>query len=255
MTEPVPDIAPQLVPGADYLAVNRAYWNDRAPAHAVSPGYDVQRFVDDATFLSGVVQFDLPRLGDIAGLTGIHLQCHIGTDTISLARLGARMTGLDLSDSSISQARDIAVRSQAEVSFIEGEVYAAPELVGESTFDLVYTGVGALCWLPDIRRWAEVVATLLKPGGRLFLREGHPVLWALDETRTDDLLVLGFPYFETTNALAWEQDNTYVEVDRTFQATRNLSWNHGMGEIVSALLAAGLRLTMLVEHQTVPWTA
>jgi len=248
-------VAERLVPADDYREVNRAYWNDRAPAHAASPGYDVQRFVDDPAFLSDVVRFDVPRLGDIAGLTGIHLQCHIGTDTISLARLGARMTGLDLSDASIGQARTIAGLAKADVTFVEGEVYSAPELLDAASFDLVYTGIGALCWLPDIRRWAGVVRALLKPGGRLFIREGHPVLWALDETRTDDLLVMQFPYFETAEALASDDDNTYVEVDRPFHATRSLSWNHGIGEIVTALLDAGLRLTMLVEHDTVPWTA
>ncbi|MET0965467.1 MAG: class I SAM-dependent methyltransferase [Nakamurella sp.] len=249
------DGGPRLVPPGDYRVINRAYWNDRAPAHAASPGYGVQRFVDDATFLSDVVRFDVPRLGDISGLTGIHLQCHIGTDTISLARLGARMTGLDLSGVSIGQARSIAARVQPEVMFVEGEVYSAPQLLDNETFDLVYTGIGALCWLPDIRRWAGVVQALLKPGGRLFIREGHPVLWALDDTRTDDLLVMGFPYFETAEALASDEDSTYVQVDRPFEATRNLSWNHGIGEIVTALLDAGLRLTMLVEHETVPWTA
>jgi SAM-dependent methyltransferase len=255
MTEVEPNSQPRLVPADDYREVNRAYWNDRAPAHAASPGYSVQRFADDAAFLSDVVRFDRPRLGDIAGLTGVHLQCHIGTDTISLARLGARMTGLDLSDDSIAQARNIAALARSDVRFIAGELYSAPELLDNETFDLVYTGVGALCWLPDIRRWADVVQALLKPGGRLFIREGHPVLWALDDTRTDDLLVMGFPYFETVEALAWDQDDTYVEVERPFQVTRSLSWNHGIGEIVTALLDAGLRLTMLVEHETVPWTA
>ena len=204
-SRPPSDSGPRLVPPGDYRAINRAYWNDRAPAHAASPGYGVQRFVDDATFLSDVVRFDVPRLGDIAGLTGIHLQCHIGTDTISLARLGARMTGLDLSGASIGQARSIAARVQPEVIFVEGEVYSAPQLLDNESFDLVYTGIGALCWLPDIRRWAGVVRALLKPGGRLFIREGHPVLWALDDTRTDDLLVMGFPYFETAEALASDE--------------------------------------------------
>jgi hypothetical protein len=105
--------------------------------------------------------------------------------------------------------------------------------------------------LPDIRRWAAVVAALLKPGGRLFIRESHPVLWALDDTRTDDLLVMGYPYFETAQGLVSDEEDAYVEVDRPFQANRSQSWNHGIGEIVTALLDAGLRLTMLIEHETV----
>ena len=159
---------------ADYRDVNRASWDERVPAHAASPDYAVARFTDDPAFLSGVVTFDLPRLGDIAGLDGVHLQCHIGTDTVSLARLGARMTGLDFSPAALEQGRRLAAATGLEVDFVESDLYGAPEALGTERFDLVYTGIGAICWLPDIRRWAGVVATLLRPGGRLFMREGHP---------------------------------------------------------------------------------
>ena len=163
----------------DYQALNKANWDERAPAHAASPGYAIDRFVEDPTFLSHVVQFDLPRLGDVRGLRGIHLQCHIGTDTVSLARLGAQMTGLDFSPASVAEARRLASLTGVDVDFVEADVYDAVEALGAGSFDLVFTGIGALCWLPSVRRWAEVVADLLKPGGRLFLREGHPLLWAL----------------------------------------------------------------------------
>lgn len=239
----------------DYRTVNRAYWDDRAPAHAASPGYNVQDFADDPEFLSHVVRFDLPRIGDLTGLTGVHLQCHIGTDTVSLSRLGAHMTGLDLSGASIAEARRLAALAGADVTYVQGEVYDAAELLQPASFDLVFTGIGALCWLPDIVRWAQTVAALLKPGGRLFLREGHPVLWALEDGRDDDLLVMGFPYHRQTEGLLWDEDATYVEVDRSFTATRSLSWNHGMGEIFTALLHAGMRITAFVEHDSVPWEA
>src|SRR5262249_51198703 len=120
--------------------------------------------------------------------------------------------------------------------------------------DLVFTGIGALCWLPDIRRWAGVVARLLKPGGRLFLREGHPMLWALDEKAGDGLKV-AYPYFETGEPMVFDEPETYVETETSFAHTVSHSWNHGLGEIVSALLAEGLRLTMLEEHDSVPWKA
>src|SRR6185437_7375220 len=107
----------------DSFAINRANWDERAPAHAASPGYDLQRFADDPRFLSHVVRFDLPRLGDITGLRGVHLQCHIGTDTISLARLGARMTGLDFSPASIAEARALAEQTGSDVDFVESNVY------------------------------------------------------------------------------------------------------------------------------------
>jgi SAM-dependent methyltransferase len=236
----------------EYQLVNRANWDDRAPAHAASPDYRVDRFVADPGFLSEVVRFDLPRLGDVRGLTGVHLQCHIGTDTISLARLGARMTGLDFSGVSLDHARRIAAEAGAEVDFVEADVYDAPTVLAPGTFDLVFTGIGSLGWLPDIHRWAQVVATLLKPGGRLFLREGHPVLWALAGARPDHLLVLRDPYFEMPEARASESVGTYVQTDATFTHTQTRVWNHGLGEIVTALLDSGLRLTELTEHDSVP---
>jgi SAM-dependent methyltransferase len=237
----------------DYLTVNRANWDERAPAHAASPDYGFDRFVADPAHLSHVVRFDQPRLGDVAGLRAVHLQCHIGTDTISLHRLGARITGLDFSSASLAQARDLATRTGAAVDFVESDVYGATSVLEPGAFDLVYTGIGALCWLPDIRRWAQVVSTLLRPGGRLFLREGHPMLWALDE-RTDKLVV-EFPYFETAEPLVWEESGTYVATETAFQHTTTHSWNHGIGEVVTALMDAGLDLTMLQEHDSVPWEA
>jgi SAM-dependent methyltransferase len=238
----------------DYRIVNRANWNDRVPVHVGSQFYAVDRLAADPTALTSVVRFDVPRLGDITGQRGVHLQCHIGTDTISLARLGAHMTGLDFSGAAITEARRLASRAGVDSDFVEADVYAAVEVLGAARFDLVYTGIGALCWMPDIRRWAAVVAALLAPGGRLFIREGHPVLWAIDERRTDRL-VIDYPYFETSEPIMFEDPTTYVEGDARLEHAVTLSWNHGLGEIVSALLDEGLVLTQLVEHDTVPWEA
>jgi SAM-dependent methyltransferase len=240
---------------SDYRGVNRQMWDERAPAHASSPGYSVERFAADPSFLSQVVQFDRPRLGDLTGLRGVHLQCHIGTDTVSLARLGAQMTGLDFSPVALTEARRIVGLAGVDVDFVEADTYDAPAVLGEREFDLVFTGIGALCWLPDIRRWAEVVDRLLRPGGRLFLREGHPMLWAIDDTRTDGSLTLGFPYFEVAEPIAFTEPGTYVETDVEFVHNTSYSWNHGLGEIVTALLDRGLILTELVEHDSVPWEA
>jgi len=238
-----------------YLEVNRASWDERAPAHAASPGYSLASFVEDPEFVSHVVRFDLPRLGDIGGRRGVHLQCHIGTDTISLARLGARMTGLDLSPASLAQARRLADLVGADVEFVEAAVYDAPEALGRGRFDLVFTGIGALCWLPSIRRWAEVVAELLVPGGRLFIREGHPMLWGLEDGRADGLLVAHYPYFERDEPIVEEVDGTYVATDASFEHNLTHTWNHGLGELVTALLDAGMEITSLVEHDSVPWEA
>ena len=240
---------------ADYQALNRANWDDRAQAHAASADYNVADFVTDPGYLSDVVRFDRPLLGDISGLRGVHLQCHIGTDTVSLARLGATMTGVDFSPKSLEQAQALAERAGASVDFVESDVYAAADLLGSGGFDLVYTGVGALCWLPDVKRWARTVAALLKPGGRLFIREGHPVLWSLDYERPDSLLVLAEPYFEQAAPQVYEEGGTYVSTDAEFTHNTTHEWNHGIGEIITAVLEAGMTVTGFVEHQTVPWPA
>ena len=234
--------------------INRALWDERAPAHAASPDYHVVRFVEDPHWISEVVRFDLPLLGSVDGLRGVHLQCHIGTDTVSLARLGARMTGLDFSPASLAEARRLAESAGAEIEFVQARVYDAPDVLDRGAFDLVYTGIGALNWLPDIERWAGVVADLLRPGGRLFMREGHPVLWALDENR-HDTLAIEFPYFEQPDPMVWDEPGTYVTTDVELANSLSHEWNHGLGEIVTALLDRGLQLTTFVEHTSVPWPA
>jgi SAM-dependent methyltransferase len=241
--------------GVDYRTLNRASWDERAPAHARSPDYAVASFIEDPDFLSGVVRFDLPLLGDIGGLRGVHLQCHIGTDTVSLSRLGARMSGLDFSPPALEEARRLAAACGAEVEFVEADLYDAVDALGAGSFDLVYTGVGAICWLPDIDRWAAVVAELLAPGGRLFLREGHPMLWTLDELCPEGKLIVEHPYFERAEPYVDVSTDTYVETDTPFQHDTTHSWNHGLGETVTALVAHGLAITALAEHDTVPWDA
>lgn len=238
-----------------YVELNQASWDERAPAHAASSDYAVQRFIEDPAFLSEVVRFDLPRLGDVRGRRGIHLQCHIGTDTISLARLGASMTGLDLSPASLEQARILSAKAGPHVEFVEAEVYQAASALGEESFDFVFTGIGALCWLPSVARWANVVSELLVPGGRLFMREGHPMLWTLDDRRTDGLLVADYPYFERAEPMVFDDPGTYVATQATFTHNVTHEWNHGLAEIVTALLDSGMELTALVEHDSVPWEA
>jgi SAM-dependent methyltransferase len=239
---------------ADYRELNRASWDERAAAHAASPDYAVVQFVEDPSFLSEVVRFDLPLLGDISGQRGVHLQCHIATDTISLARLGASMVGVDFSPASLAEGRRLVEATGADVTLVQSDVYEAVEALGGERFELLYTGIGALCWLPEIERWADVVARLLAPGGRFFMREGHPMLWALDE-RIADRLAIELPYFERPEPVVWNEGGTYVATDVDFQHNLTHNWNHGLGEVVSALLSRGMRITGFVEHQSVPWDA
>ena len=205
----------------DYRTLNKANWDERAPAHAASPGYHLEEFRNDPAYLSDVVRFDLPLLGDVAGLRGVHLQCHIGTDTISLARLGARMTGLDFSPAAVAQAQALSDELGAGVDFVEADVYDAAEVLPNGEFDLVFTGIGALCWLPTSAAGPRSSQTLLKPGGRLFIREGHPVLWALADPLPEGRLELAYPYVEREEPLVWDEGGTYVETDVEFQHNRH----------------------------------
>jgi len=239
----------------DSRNLNRASWDERAAAHAASEDYAVARFGADPGYLSDVVTFDLPRLGGVEGLRGVHLQCHIGTDTVSLARLGARMSGLDFSPASVAEARRLADAAGVRVDFYEADVYLATDVLGRGAFDLVYTGIGALCWLPDIRRWAEQVAGLLRPGGRLFLREAHPILWSLAPPGADGRLIVEDPYFERAEPLVVVDARTYVRTDASFRHEVTHQWNHGLGEVVTALLERDMEIFALVEHDSVPWEA
>lgn len=255
---------------SDYRDVNRANWDARADVHVGPGGYELDR-ISEPDWISGVVRFDRPRLGDLSGLDGVHLQCHLGTDTLSLARLGARMTGLDLSPRSIEVARGLAQRAGIDVDYVVSDVYGAVDALGGERFDLVYTGIGALCWLPDIRAWARTVVALLRPGGRLFVRDGHPVLNCLlpvrvgeiqpDSDQQDWLTGVGgltpaleMPYWERDEPVVWRDEVSYAG-EATLASPESHEWNHGLSEIVMAVLDAGLTLELLTEHDSVPWDA
>jgi len=238
---------------SDYATVNLAHWNSRVPHHV--QGYGLDRFRSDPDHLSDVVRFDRPRLGDLEGLDVVHLQCHIGTDTLSLSRLGAHsVAGLDFSGPALEAAALLARQCGASIDYVESDLYGAVEALGAGRFDLVYTGIGALCWLPDIRRWARTVATLLRPGGRLFMREGHPMLWALSDPRPDGLLVVEYPYFET-DGVHLSELYSYVEHDEPLASPDFVHFNHGLGQVITALMDAGMALTAIEEHDSAPWNA
>jgi SAM-dependent methyltransferase len=237
----------------DYLELNQANWDSRVEHHLT--GYDLDRFRSDPSFQSFVVQFDEPRLGDVTGLDIVHLQCHIGTDTMSLERLGAgSVTGVDFSPKAIAAARSLAAEWGHRTTFVESTVDDAAVSLNGTTYDMVYTGIGALCWLPSVADWARTVSALLRPGGRLFLREGHPMLWALDEPRPDGLIALAYPYFEGSGLL-FEETKTYIDHEGELSAPASISFNHGLGEIFTALMANGLDIVAFEEHDSVPWCA
>jgi SAM-dependent methyltransferase len=236
----------------EYLQTNLENWESRVPVHTGPQGYDLERYLADPAALSSVVALDAPNLGDLTGQRAVHLQCHIGTDTLSLARLGAEVTGVDFSPSALAAARQLAERAGPPVRFVQATVDEVPERL-PGTFDLVYTGVGALNWLPSAQRWARIVSGLLRPGGRLYLREGHPMLYTLDDERDDRELVVRDPYFETPEPQRWESAVSYTGSPQRLAQPVTYEWNHGLGEVVQAVLDAGLRLTRLEELRELEW--
>lgn len=240
-----------------FMAQNKRNWDDRASLHAQpTTGYRLDRYRDDRTLLSDVVDFDRSYFGDLDGLRVLHLQCHIGTDTLSLARLGAKVTGVDQSGASLEAARELFESVDTPGRFVESNVYDAVDALDGEQFDLVYTGVGSLNWLPDIARWGAVVGALVRPGGSFYIREGHPVGYAIDDG--DDVppgeLRLKYPYFETEAPLTFDEADTYVDTDGAkITETRSHEWNHGLGEVFMALTSAGLQVHTLDEHRFLDW--
>lgn len=243
----------------EQLEANHRNWDERTPVHLASRMYDVEGFIADSQRITSVVGLDLPEVaphlpgGSVTGLRLVHLQCHLGLDTLSWARLGAQVTGLDVSGASVAAAGEIAQRAGLPARFVRSDVHDAAAALGER-YDVVYTGVGALVWLPDLPRWARVVADLLVPGGVLHLREDHPVLYALDAERTDGRLVLTRSYFDT-GAHRHDESATYTDGVAEFTHPTTYEWAHTISDVVQALIDTGLRLTALREHRTVPWPA
>ncbi|MGW2660419.1 class I SAM-dependent methyltransferase [Nocardia tengchongensis] len=232
----------------DPLSANRRNWDARAGIHAAS------RFYRDHDASYWFAPFEWEALGDVRGLDVAHLQCHLGTETIEFARRGARAVGLDFSAESVRHARALAGDT---VEYVCADVYDAREALGEKRFDLVYTGKGALCYLPDLTRWAEVISDLLRPGGLFYLVEFHPLLHALGPTPPPGIdpnqLVLHDDYLAGRGAQRRDSVHTYTDGPDLTGDTTAYEWRHGLGEVVTALLDAGLRITGLTETDTLPW--
>ena len=230
---------------------NLASWDERVPLHVASKFYDVAGFKEGRCTLDAI---DVEALGDVRGRTLLHLQCHFGLDTLSWARLGAIVTGVDFSPAAIAAANRLSKETGVPGRFVEAELYDVPAVLNDR-FDIVFTGCGALCWLPDIRRWADVVARCLRPGGTFYIREGHPVLWSLDDTPTDGALRIISPYFERAKPSRWVDPRDYADPEGRLTHNTTYEWNHGLGEIITGLIEAGLRIAELREHRFCDWQA
>lgn len=221
-----------------YLQANKSLWNKRTPVHAKSDFYDLASFRQGNTSLNAI---ELQELGNVEGKTLLHLQCHFGQDTLSWAREGAIVTGVDFSEESIMLAQSLATDLKLEARFICCNVYDTRQYVQEQ-FDVVFTSYGVLGWLPDLDKWAEVVAQSLKPGGTFYMIEFHPVIWMFDP----DFIKVAYSYFYRPEPISDETEGTYA--DHLAEITNEeYSWNHGQAEVISALLNQGLQLEQFHE--------
>lgn len=238
----------------DRIADNRENWDQRADIHADSRVYDVEAFVSDPTRISTVVRRDLavlePHLdGGIRGKSLLHLQCHIGTDTLSWVRLGAvEVHGVDFSLNSLAHARRIAKRAGLEATFVESDARTASSVV-ERAFDVVVTSTGTIVWLPDLDSWAHSIFELLRPGGTFVIRDDHPLMGAMQFAPW----TVSRDYLSGGGGSMYEADHTYTDGPRTITQTRNHEWQHDLSEITGALLSAGLEIRALGEHPHMDW--
>ena len=221
--------------------LNRAMWDAKAPLHVASALYDVAGFKAGR---SKLMAHEIADLGDVSGKQLIHLQCHFGMDTLSWARLGARVTGVDFSEPAVRAARELARDIGIEARFVAADVYDAVRAVEHRRFDIVYTGVGALCWLPDMDRWAGVVRNLLRPGGELYLFEFHPVKFMILGAAPSAVEIRD-GYFTPPEGYREMGGVTYADASPT--SGGSVEWNHPLGEVVTALVRAGLRIESLRE--------
>lgn len=239
---------------AVYDAANRARWDELVAVHRAGPeGYRVAEFLAGESILDPLVAGEI---GEVTGKRVLHLQCHFGLDTLSLARLGAEVTGVDFSAKAIAAARALSAESGVPGRFVACKVEDAPAHI-DGPFDLVFASWGTINWLPDLTRWAQVIAQVLAPGGGFYMAEGHPFLFTLDEVPADapEPLVVRYPCLARPRPLRFDEPNDYADQDAELANRTAYEWPHGLGEVVTALSRAGLAIDYLREHEVVPWKA
>ena len=239
-----------------YFEANKHLWNQRTAVHKDSAFYDLKGFKAGANVLT---QIELNEIGDVNGKSLLHLQCHFGMDTLSFSRMGAKCTGIDLSDEAIKLAREINDELKLDAKFIccnvcdlltENQKLAkAPPLegFGEAAFDIVFTSYGTIGWLPDLDPWAKVIVERLKPGGFFYMAEFHPVVWMFDEEFTHIKY-----YYDNRELIITENEGTYTDRNADIKG-KEYSWNHSISEVLNALINAGLKIEFFNEHMYSPY--
>lgn len=227
----------------DYIEINRKSWNIKTDIHIESEFYNQKAFLNGENSLNSI---ELDLLGDLKGKSILHLQCHFGQDTISFSRLGAKATGVDLSDNAIDKAREIAKKLNTDTEFICCDVYDLPNHL-DRQFDYVFTSYGTIGWLPDLDKWAKVVSRFLKPNGKFVFVDFHPVVWMFD----DNFEKIGYNYFKD-NAIIETVDGTYAEKNASI-SLKTVNWNHAISEILNSLIQNNLEINSFNEYDYSPY--
>jgi SAM-dependent methyltransferase len=226
----------------EFKQANRELWNARTGVNARSETYDLAGFKAGHSSLHPI---ETAEVGDVAGKRLLHLQCHFGLDTLSWARLGAQVTGVDFSEQAIALAQSLAAELALPARFLCSDVYELPHLLDEQ-FDVLFTSAGVLCWLNDLPRWAQIVAHLLKPGGTFYIREFHPLAMVFENEGDITDLQVKYPYFHSPEPLRWEANGSYADPTADVHGV-SYEWQHSLADVLNALLGAGLRLEFLHE--------
>jgi len=228
-----------------YFVVNKETWNKKVAVHAKSDMYNLKAFKKGKNSL---MKYELDALGDVSGKSLLHLQCHFGQDTLSLARMGAKCTGIDLSDEGVKLAEELNSELNLDANFVCCNVYDTNKYVLE-TFDIVYTSYGVIGWLPDLKPWAKVISTRLKRGGTFFMAEFHPIVWMFDYQ--DNKTVMRYKYNQK-EVIFEEYSGTYADT-KDEMITKEYGWNHGLGDVITALTSEGLKVDFLNEYGESPY--
>lgn len=227
----------------DYLRINKALWDARLPSHLQSDFYQLAAWEKGK---SSLTEIELPLLGDLREKRLLHLQCHFGQDTLSLARMGALATGLDFSEAAINQAKLLAAALNLSADFICGNVYDSRKLY-EGEADLIFSSYGVIGWLPELETWATNIADCLKPGGKFVFVEFHPFIWAFNNSFTK----IEYSYFNAGPIIETEE-GTYADKNAAI-AQKSVGWNHALGAVFGALRKAGLSITHFDEYDFSPF--
>jgi len=227
----------------DYIEINKKTWNNKTEVHVTSNFYDNESFLHGKSTLKDI---ELKLLGDISGKKILHLQCHFGQDTMTFSRMGAKATGVDLSDKAIEKAKEFNAQLGLDAQFICCDLYDLPNHLDEQ-FDIVFTSYGTIGWLPDLNKWAKVVSKFLKPGGRFIMAEFHPVVWMFD----NDFKEIFYNYFNVTPIIE-EETGTYADKNAPLEA-KTITWNHPTSEVLNALISNGLEINSFNEYDYSPY--